>query len=126
LDFDLEKDLRTNCMKYIGNGMARVIYNTIDSQFSKLTPQFNVIVGKTTYLYNISKIVSTTEITYNQVQETGSAVTTMTGDVELTSGQIKLSEIVRFVVLIMLFTISLSRLSNIWMEKVHLIMVRLL
>jgi hypothetical protein len=85
-------------MKYIGEAMARAVFSSIDFKFSQLSPKFNVTVGKTNYLYDIKKINSTTFIAYEQASETGCAVTTMVSDVELTSGRIKLSETVRFVV----------------------------
>jgi hypothetical protein len=103
---DLEKamksDLDANCMKYIGDIMARTIYDSIDDQFSQEMPQFNVIIGKTTYLYAITYIVSTTVIDYDQIQETGHVVTTLTSAVELTSEKTKLKETVRFVVILIL------------------------
>jgi hypothetical protein len=105
LDKAIKDDLTENCWKYIGDGMARTLYASIDSQFSQTSPQFNIIVGNSTYLYNIKKIVSTTAITYDPDSESGSAVTTMASDVEVTNGNTKLTESVRFVVLIILLTL---------------------
>jgi hypothetical protein len=100
LENAIKADIDANCMKYIGDIMGRTIYDSIDAQFSKETPQFNVSIGKTTYLYNIKSIVSTTTIDYDQVQETGHVVTTLTSAVELSSGKTKLDETVRFVVIL--------------------------
>jgi hypothetical protein len=100
LENAMKADLNANCMKYIGDIVARTIYDSIDTQFSKETPQFNVTVGKTTYLYNIKSIVSTTVIDYDQIQEIGHVVTTLTSAVELSSGKTKLDETVRFVVIL--------------------------
>jgi hypothetical protein len=94
----VKANLNTNCSKYIGDIMGRAIYDSIDSQFSQEIPQFNVTLGKTTFLYNIKSIVSTTEIDYNQIQETDNVVTTLTSDVELSSGKTKFAETIRFVV----------------------------
>jgi hypothetical protein len=121
----INNDLSTKCMKYIGEITARAIYDSIDSEFNKQSPQFKVTVKTGTYLYNIKSIVSTTEIGYNMDSEAGSAITTMTSHVELTSGEVKLDETVYFIVLIILMY-SLSRCFNMSMEAVLLIMVRLL